>query len=168
MAGNQEALKVICRFLGVGICVISAFLIVALAIVYRNDRRNQQSWVETDAEVVNHEVVFESTRTGDLTSEAYNTRFLVHYQANGQTMLSKVEVGYGTNNRAEMEKWADMYPNGSHVRVRFNPENPSQLRFSDQQAGMAYVGERQLGISAVVLLLGGVLLIFISKKMGSA
>ncbi len=105
------------------------------------------------AEVLGHEVVRRTGRAGTSSRNiTYETRFTVRYQVSGQTLTSRVGIGYGSSRRSVMDQWAERFPNGTPLLLKYNPRNPVQLMFSDRQAGMAHTGPKSLAMWGGIIL----------------
>jgi len=137
-------------------CAIGSIGLFALAMggwLYRRESQRQSSWTPVTAEVLGREVVRRTGRAGTSSRNiTYETQFTVRYQVSGQTLTSRVGIGYGSSRRSVMDQWAERFPNGTPLLLKYNPRNPVQLMFSDRQAGMAYSGPKSLAMWGGIIL----------------
>jgi hypothetical protein len=122
-------------FLGAGVSLVALVVLASSGAEYYKVHRVQETWKPVEAQVLGRQVVSHSGRVGRTTSNrVYATTFQARYDVNGLTQISTVEVPYRTNNEAEMRAWADKYPAGAKLQLKYNPENPAQLVFAGDEA----------------------------------
>ena len=88
-------------------------------------------WPSLEAEVTKSQVthhVSHSQRHGDIT--VYEARIEFRFSLEGRQFTASSTPGYSTSNYSQMKRIADTYAPGTHHTIRYNPENPNDIRFN--------------------------------------
>ena len=87
-----------------------------------------RAWPEIVAEVVESEVT--SHRDSDDNSTTYGVRVAFRFEVDGRTIEASSDRGYTTSSYNSMRRAAERFSPGSRHPIRYNPQNPADIRFN--------------------------------------
>ncbi|MFI5091029.1 MAG: DUF3592 domain-containing protein [Terriglobales bacterium] len=125
----KSALRITLRVIAVACLVF--FLIGLLFAVppFLQQMKVLRTWPSADARVVHSEVVPLHTDSGQI---LYDTRLVLAYQVDGRPYVSSVGSPHQSTSYERKKKQAERFPPGSRTEVRYNPDDPTDVRI---QAG---------------------------------
>jgi len=84
-----------------------------------------RTWPSANAQVVRSEVVPLRTDSGQL---LYDTRLVLSYQVDGRSYVSGIGSLHQSTSYERKKKQAERFPAGSRTEVRYNPNDPGDIR----------------------------------------
>lgn len=117
-------MRIFLKFFSIAFLVMAAAFFAFSAPFYRTQWRILRTWPEAQARVVRSEVVTMPTASGEL----YNTALEFEFDAHGERYRGGYVFPHASVNRAAKVKIAGQYPIGSLHAIRFNPEEPNDIR----------------------------------------
>jgi hypothetical protein len=134
--------------------IFAAFFVVFSAPFYWRQVNVLRHWTETDAQVLQSEVVAQAEGHENV----YRAKLQVLYTANGQPITSDLTSFESTNYEATQQRVAQ-FPVGSHHALRYDPAHPSQARLgAGWNTTFFALPLIVMGMAMVFLLIGAVLL----------
>jgi len=141
--------------------ILATVGIVLLAIGWKvGDRQYTilKSWPSVEAEVTKSQVtqhISHSQNGGDTTM--YEARIEFQYSLEDRQFTASSTPGYSTSSYSQMKHMADTYAPGTRHAIRYNPENPNDIRFN---AGYSF------GFFMGPIILGGMGVLFTGLGIG--
>lgn len=163
---QEIKLPTVLTFFGGALCVIALFQVAITGYAYWREKQVQDAWTRAQGTIVAREIIRRTGRSGSSThSKTFNTRFTVRFSVGTQEITSYVETDFGASSESTMQALAERFPNGTALKVKYNPANPSQLVISDEESELAYLGPKKSAMWAVIVLAAGVVLLLVGKRM---
>lgn len=117
-------MRVLLKFISIGFLIMAAAFFAFAAPSYWTQWKILRTWPEIPARVVRAEVVTIPTDSGAL----YNTALEFEFDAHGDRFRGGYVFPHASTNRKAKEKIVAQYPLGSVQPIRFNPEQPNDIR----------------------------------------
>lgn len=117
-------MRVLLKFISAGFLIMAAAFFVFAAPSYWTQWKILRTWPEAQARVVRAEVVTMPTDSSPL----YNTALEFEFEAHGDRFRGGYVFPHASVNRQAKEKIVTQYPVGSMHPIRFNPEQPNDIR----------------------------------------
>ena len=163
---QETKLPTVLVFFGGALCLIAVFQVAITGWTYWNEKKIQDSWTPAQGEIVAHEIVERTDYSeSNAPTATFYTSFTVRYGSHGQELVSHVQIDYGTSNETKMESLAARFPNGTHLKIKYNPKNPAQLVISDEEPDLAYLGPKKSAMWAAIVLAAGAVMLVAGKRM---
>ena len=110
-------------------------------------------WPTVEAEVVKSEVTHHQSQRSDNTSttDMYTAEIVFRYTLNGKEFITPSTTGYSSSSYPEMKRKADAFSPGSRHALRYDPNDPNDVRFNTGY---------NLGFFFLPLLMGGMGIVF--------
>jgi hypothetical protein len=148
----------------ISVFAIASFLFgvasIALAIpFFWKQSEVVRNWPSTMANVRTSEVV-QITQGGQ---KLWATRFDFTFEADGKIVLTTVNGYRQAAMRDRVEEAAQRYPAGSSRLVRYNPQNPSDIRLDTDQPRRYYQLPIALGITGAIFIVIALSLFYVTK-----
>jgi hypothetical protein len=118
-----------------------------------------RNWPSTMASVKKSEVV-QITQGGQ---RLWATRFEMTFEADGKIVVTTVNGYRQAALRDRVEEAAQRYPAGSSRLVRYNPQNPSDIRLDTDQPRRYYQLPIALGITGAIFIAIAMALFYVTK-----
>jgi hypothetical protein len=115
---------------GGAVCLIAFFLFAIGGVLIYQSWSIQRGWTPAEGHVLRSRVVPVKKRIGDTGPQQFKTEFDVRYQAGNRNYTGTVEAPYHSEDQTQMSAWADQYPVGAAMAVKFNPKNASKVVFA--------------------------------------
>jgi hypothetical protein len=148
----------------ISVFAIAAFLFgvasIALAIpFYWKQSSIIRNWPATTAQVRDSEVV-QITQGGQ---RLWATRFELSFEADGKLVLATVNGYRQAALKERVEAAAQRYPAGSTRLIRYNPQNPSDVRLDTDQPRRYYQLPIALAITGAIFIVIALTLFYTTK-----
>lgn len=163
---QEIKLPTILTFFGGALIVIALFQTVITGYAYWREKQVQDAWTKAQGTIVSREIIRRTGRSGSSThSRTFNTRFHVKFSVGAQEMTGFVETDFGAGSESTMQALAARFPDGTPLKVKYNPQNPTQLVISDEEKELAYLGPKKSAMWAGIVMAVGVVLLEVGKRM---
>jgi uncharacterized protein DUF3592 len=124
------------------------------------------TWPAVDAVVARADWTSTTTRNSRPPITSYGARFTFRYTARGRVYDSSAELGYGSTNRSDIERWLAQLPVGSHQRVRYDPHNPAHISMAAEYTPLSFAAPYTLAKWAAIIAAVGVFLYGLGWRAG--
>jgi len=112
------------------------------------------TWPAVDAVVAKSDWTSTTTHNSRPPITSYGARFTFRYTAQGRVYDSSAELGYGSTNRSDIERWLAQLPVGSHQRIRYDPHNPAHIslaaEYTPRSFAAPYTLAKWAGLAALL------------------
>jgi Protein of unknown function (DUF3592) len=119
-----------------------------------------RNWPATLASVRQSEVV-EITQGGQ---KLWATRFELSFDAGGKIVVATVNGYRQAAMRERVETAASRFPNGSTTLIRYNPQNPSDIRLDTDNPRRYYQLPLALAITGAIFIVIALVLFYLARK----
>lgn len=116
------------------------------------------NWPVADAVVTKSEVTTSAAAGSAPAGQRYGVRFKFRYTAAGRVYETSADVAYDSPHRAQVERWVQQMPVGSHQRIRYDPGNPATISLAAEHTPTSFAAPLALGKLAGVGMVLSVLL----------
>jgi hypothetical protein len=141
-------------------CFLFGVASIALAIpFYWKQSSVIRNWQGANAIVRSSEVV-QITQGGQ---KLWATRFEMTFEADGKIVVATVNGYRQAALRDRVEQAAQRYPAGSSHLVRYNPQNPSDIRLDTDQPRRYYQLPIALGITGAIFIAIAMALFYLTR-----
>lgn len=117
---------------------LAAIVAIVIAVVLQLRARRSMSWPSTTGHVNSATVDVRVKNGANGTSTLYCPMIAYEYVVDGHHyMQNRLLMGapVSSNFRSRAQKWVDRYPEGSTVKVYYNPDNPSEAVLERKPGG---------------------------------
>lgn len=141
-------------------CLLFGLASIGLAIpFFVSQRKVVSTWPAAKARIKKSDVV-EMTQSGQ---KLWATRFELSFDVGNRIYPVVVNSYTQSTRRDEVERTATRFPQGTSVLVRYNPQNPSDIRLDTDQPRRFYRIPLSLAITGAIFLVTA-LSLFISMR----
>ena len=109
------------------------------------------NWPVADAVVTKSEVTTSAAAGSAPAGRRYGVRFKFRYTAAGRVYETSADVAYDSPHRAQVERWVQQMPVGSHQRIRYDPGDPAHISLAVDYTPRAFAAPRALAKWAVII-----------------
>ncbi len=135
--------------------------LIVIALVLQLRARRSMSWPSTTG-VVNSATIDERVKTGSNgTSTLYCPMIAYEYEVDGHHyMQNRLLMGgpVSSRSRSRVQKWVDRYPEGSAVKIYYNPADPSESVLERKANGPVMILWGMAAILVLVAIGAGVMI----------
>ena len=142
-------------------------LIVLAGLLAWHQRRILTTWPVADAVVTRVDRSSTTNHGARQPATAYSVRFTFRYIVAGRAYQSSSQLGY-TTVPSHLENWIQQMPVGSHTRLRYDPENPSQISLAADYTPLSFAIPLKLAKWAGVATLVSLALLFLGWRAGES
>ncbi len=118
-------MRIVLRFAAIALLLVAAGFVAAALPAYRTQYRILKTWPATDAHVLRGEIVRHVTTAGD---PLYGARLVLAYAVGGTPYIGVYDFPHESTHLERKEKQIGRFPPGSREVIRYNPEEPRDIR----------------------------------------
>jgi hypothetical protein len=151
---------------GLGLGMLGIVLLASGAYVLWNRHTLIEKWPVVDAQVISGTLYSRTPRSlGPIPSgKMWGAHFLVRFQMGDARFDSLTDVGYLSTSQTEMEHWLHVYPPGSHIQLRYDPNEPGRVVIAGGNLWQRYPGPLRVLLAGAACLFLAVVLIRIARR----